>query len=87
MNQNKLQRVERHIILNDKNINYLCFLSKTKYLGKKVMRGLFRSFRGKLINADVNGAYNILRKGFPNIFKNIDGIEGLGLIPLKVQLS
>jgi IS605 OrfB family transposase len=32
------------------------------YLGKRVKRGLFRSSVGKLINADVNGAVNILRK-------------------------
>ena len=32
------------------------------YLGKRVKRGLFQSSTGKLINADVNGSLNILRK-------------------------
>jgi len=32
------------------------------YLGKRIKRGLFQSSIGKLINADVNGALNILRK-------------------------
>lgn len=32
------------------------------YLGKRKKRGLFQSSVGKLINADVNGALNILRK-------------------------
>ena len=32
------------------------------YNGKRVKRGLFQSSVGKLINADVNGALNILRK-------------------------
>ena len=32
------------------------------YFGKRVHRGLFRSKTGQLINADVNGALNILRK-------------------------
>lgn len=32
------------------------------YLGKRVKRGLFRSSTGRCINADVNGAVNILRK-------------------------
>ena len=32
------------------------------YLGKRVKRGLFRSSIGKIINADQNGALNILRK-------------------------
>lgn len=32
------------------------------YQGKRVKRGLFKASTGTLINADVNGAYNILRK-------------------------
>lgn len=32
------------------------------YIGKRVKRGLFRSSTGRYINADVNGAVNILRK-------------------------
>ena len=32
------------------------------YIGKRVKRGLFRSYTGRYINADVNGAVNILRK-------------------------
>lgn len=33
------------------------------YLGKRVNRGLFKSSNNKLLNADVNGAIGILRKG------------------------
>lgn len=33
-----------------------------EYLGRRVKRGLFRSSTGKTINADVNGAINIMRK-------------------------
>ena len=32
------------------------------YLGKRIKRGLFQSSIGKLINADVNGSINIMRK-------------------------
>lgn len=32
------------------------------YLGKRVKRGLYQSSCGKLINADINGALNIMRK-------------------------
>ena len=32
------------------------------YLGKRVKRGLFKSKEGKLINADLNGSLNILKK-------------------------
>ena len=34
-----------------------------KYLGKRVKRGLFKSSTGKELNADINGAIGILRKG------------------------
>ena len=34
----------------------------TKYLGKRIKRGLFESESGKLINADLNGSLNILKK-------------------------
>ena len=33
-----------------------------KYLGKRSKRGLFESSKNKLINADINGAINIMRK-------------------------
>jgi len=42
-----------------KNINPL---TKEKYLGRRKYRGLFKSKIGKAINADINGAINILRK-------------------------
>ena len=32
------------------------------YKGKRIKRGLFKSAKGKLINADLNGSLNILRK-------------------------
>jgi putative transposase len=41
-----------------------------RYAGKRIKRGLFRAADGRLINADVNGAYNILRKAIPNAFGN-----------------
>lgn len=35
---------------------------KQTYSGKRIKRGLYRSQDGTLVNADANGAYNILRK-------------------------
>lgn len=52
------------------------------YLGKRIKRGLFRSSNGKLINSDVNGSGNILRKAFPKLSSN--GIEGLSVNPIRV---
>ena len=56
------------------------------YMGRRIKRGLFKSKKGKTINADVNGAYNILRKAFPKGI-NPDGIEGLGLVPYSVKIT
>lgn len=37
-----------------------------RFSGRRITRGLYRTSTGRLINADVNGAYNILRKGLMN---------------------
>ena len=34
-----------------------------RFSGRRIKRGLYKSGNGRLINADVNGSYNILRKG------------------------
>ena len=46
-------------------------------------RGLFKSNNGTLINADVNGAFQILKKVFPNAYAN--GIEAVVFQPIKVN--
>ena len=40
------------------------------YLGKRVKRGLFKTSSGIMINADINGALNIIRKQFNDSFDN-----------------
>ncbi|NEP83303.1 MAG: IS200/IS605 family element transposase accessory protein TnpB [Okeania sp. SIO3B3] len=55
---------------------------KHKFSGKRIKRGLYQSKNGLLINADLNGSYNILRKAVPNAYA--DGIEGLGVIPFRI---
>ena len=54
------------------------------YVGKRINRGLFKTSHGKIINADVNGAYNIMKKAFPNAL-SVDGIEAFGLMPQIIQ--
>ncbi|MGE7272701.1 RNA-guided endonuclease InsQ/TnpB family protein [Brevibacillus panacihumi] len=49
--------------------------TKKLFSGRRIHRGMYRSATGMCINADVNGAYNILRKEVPTAFAN--GIEGL----------
>lgn len=50
---------------------------------RRVHRGLFKSNSGKSINADVNGAYQIMKKVIPDVFDN--GIEGAGLHPIQLN--
>ena len=50
---------------------------------RRIHRGLFVGNNGVQINADVNGAYQILKKVIPNAFAN--GIEGAGLHPLTIK--
>ncbi len=52
---------------------------------RRVYRGLFIANCGKKINADVNGAYQIMKKVFPKIF--INGIKGAGLHPTIINLA
>lgn len=52
---------------------------------RRIYRGLFVSKSGKTINADVNGAYQIMKKVVPDAFG--EGIEGVGLHPLRVNLA
>lgn len=55
------------------------------YLGRRVKRGLFRSSTGKMINADQNGALNILRKVVGDSeFSRIVG-SGHSLCPIRYR--
>ena len=51
---------------------------------RRVYRGLFKSNDGEYINADVNGAFQIMRKVFPNVKAN--GIVGAYSHPVIINL-
>ena len=36
--------------------------NKSNFSGSRISRGLYRDSKGQLINADVNGSFNIIRK-------------------------
>ena len=58
------------------------------YMGKRIKRGLFQSKIGIKINADINGALNIIRKVVPlfNLKELNYGIEGVAVHPLLVTI-
>ena len=63
-----------------------------RFSGCRIKRGLYQSGSGQLINADVNGSYNIMRKGLINnhLSFNVDNplihplvVKGIGKEPNK----
>ena len=66
---------------------------KMKFSGRRVKRGLYKSKEGVILNADLNGSANIMRKVFPNeivsfdkvqIIKNVTSIRGQELHELAI---
>ena len=61
-----------------------------RFSGKRIKRGLYRASDGTLINADVNGAYNILRKYLKvNSIDTEISRECMGAVirPVRVRIS
>lgn len=87
----KCEEVDIEIILHEES-----YTSGTSFLDnedaikdnydkrRRIHRGLFISNNGTLINADVNGAYQIMKKVFPKAF--VDGIVGVHLHPVIINL-
>ena len=56
------------------------------FSGKRIHRGLYQFADGRMVNADVNGAYNILRKSKQNF--DFEGLcKGLLDSPLRIRIS
>jgi putative transposase len=55
------------------------------YAGTRIKRGLFRASTGRCLNADINGACNLLRKVVPDAFGN--GIGGVVVHPTRIALA
>lgn len=54
-----------------------------KFRGQRVRRGLYRTAKGKTLNADVNGALNILKK---SSVVALDGLYGRGEVATPVRI-
>lgn len=54
---------------------------KHTFSGKRIKRGLYRAANRREINADINGAGNIIRKVAPDAFQRAEGVEdGKGVL-------
>jgi putative transposase len=54
------------------------------YLGHRLKRGLFQAADGRFIQADVNGAYQIIRNVIPDAF---EGILDVVVHPVRLPLT
>jgi len=88
----KAQLVGIAVIITEESHTSKCsFLDDEKighhehYLGRRIKRGLFRSQLGTLINADVNGSYNIIRKVAPAAFE--PGCSGWAVHPVPLSVG
>jgi putative transposase len=89
----KAEDVGITVITNEESYTSGCSFLDNEVIGKdnynktrRIMRGLFKSNKGILINSDANGAYNIMKKVFSEAFK-VDEIEGVHLHPIRVSIA
>ena len=57
------------------------------FSGRRVKRGLYKTAHGLMLNADVNGALNILRKEIGDNFIESVANEGRVFRPVRVNLA
>ena len=60
--------------------------NKYEFKGKRIKRGLYKTLKGKLINADVNAACNIIRKSKQK-FNNERLCKWVQSAPAKIKLT
>ncbi|MFB2879770.1 RNA-guided endonuclease InsQ/TnpB family protein [Floridanema aerugineum] len=56
---------------------------KPRFQGYRIARGLYKTANGRLLNADVNGSFNITRKVIPDVLDQ--GIKGLPFNPVVLD--
>ena len=63
--------------------------TKYTFSGKRIGRRnrLYRTKDGRIICADVNGSYNILRKSRPDVFSKAKGVAGYVVHPARLAVS
>jgi putative transposase len=86
----KCKLVGIDVIFQDESYTSKCSLvdlepieHRDEYVGRRISRSLFRSKDGIIINADINGSGNIMRKAIPNCLTT-NGIEGLVVSPVRI---
>lgn len=89
----KLNKLRIHVCEKEESYTSKCdalaleeIKKHNNYLGKRIKRGCFKSATKKVINADVNGAINIMRKYYANT-DPLTEVTGLRLCnPIKTNI-
>jgi putative transposase len=90
--ENKCNEFSINFIYHEESYTSKCSLidleqikKKEIYLGRRIKRGLFQTSNSILLNADINGSGNILRKVFGDVWLN-QPIVDLMLNPVKLLI-
>ena len=93
--RDKLERNNQKLVITEESYTSICDAlalerigKHENYLGKRIKRGLFSSSIRKIINADLNGAINIMRKWKMKNGEIMDKITGKNLYnPKKIKIK
>lgn len=70
------------LLVGEEYTSFLCLLCKTSSRHRRIKRGLFKCQRyGKVFNADLLGAYNILLNQRKSITLSLRILSGVGVTP------
>jgi IS605 OrfB family transposase len=91
----KLSEINIKVVFNEESYTSKCdalnmepIKKQNTYSGIRIKRGLFSSKINKLINADINGAINIMRKYFAKIGEDMSEIKGVSLYnPIAIKIT
>jgi putative transposase len=89
--ESKLSEIGCEFVLQEESYTSKCSFvdneeirEHEEYSGKRIKRGLFRTKNGLLVNADMNGAANIMRK---NVGLEVKTDKLMGFIVSPLRLS
>jgi putative transposase len=82
LSEKQITKIEESYTSKSDSLSLEALCKKEEYNGKRIKRGLYSSLKGVLINADINGAINIMRKKYE--LKEIKG-EGI-LNPIRIKI-
>ena len=92
--ENKLAEIGIEFVIQEESYTSKCsFLDNEEikehsdYIGKRIKRGLFRTSEGLLVNSDINGSANIMRKAVKNVVSKDLSKEIVGGIVRPVKLK